>query len=250
MSMHKKNGIVLGLGLALTVAAAPVQGASEVDVEMMDPEVSHHDRESIRKGAEHYAEYCVGCHSLEHLRYTRLAEDVGEDEDWLEEEIMRSGDEEKFDPIVNTMDSEEAEDWFGLVPPDLTLTARQQSEEWIYTYLNTFYVDEDADVGYNNLVQEETSMPHVLQAMQGDQHAERNEEGEVVDLEIPEDAEGRLSEEEYQEMTAQITAFLSYAAEPIRADRERLGVWVILFLIVFTGVFYLLYKEYWRDIKK
>ena len=248
MSMQKKNGIVLGLGLALAVAG-PAQGSAGSDVEMMDPDVSHHDRASIRKGAELYAQYCVGCHSLKYLRYKRLAEDVGADKQWLEEEIMR-GDKDPYDHITSSMDPQDGVEWFGLAPPDLSLTARAQGEDWIYTYLNTFYVDEDSDVGYNNLVQEGTSMPHVLASLQGDQKAVRDDHGEVVDLEPVEGEEGRLSQEEYREMTAQITAFLSYAAEPIRADRERMGVWVILFLIVLTGVFYLLYKEYWRDIKK
>jgi ubiquinol-cytochrome c reductase cytochrome c1 subunit len=37
--------------------------------------------------------------------------------------------------------------------------------------------------------------------------------------------------------------------EPAKAKRQALGVWVILFLLVFTGFAYLLKKEYWKDVK-
>jgi ubiquinol-cytochrome c reductase cytochrome c1 subunit len=42
--------------------------------------------------------------------------------------------------------------------------------------------------------------------------------------------------------------FLEYIGEPIEAQRRDLGVWVMLFLLVFTAFAYLLYKEYWRDV--
>ncbi len=243
MSM-KKTGIVLSALLTFAFA-----GSAKAEVGMMDPNISHHDRDSIRKGAELFAEYCVGCHSVEFLRYERLMDDVGEDEAWIEDRIMH-GDHDLHGHIISPMDPEDGENWFGLAPPDLSLTARVEGEDWIYTYLNTFYVDDEAEVGYNNWVQEGTSMPHILQALQGDQKAVKDDDGNIVDFEMVEGAEGRLSQEEYREVTAQLTAFLSYAAEPIRADRERMGIWVVLFMIVFTGVFYLLYKEYWRDVKK
>ena len=43
--------------------------------------------------------------------------------------------------------------------------------------------------------------------------------------------------------------FLEYVGEPAKAQRQSLGVWVILFLLVFTGFAYLLKKEYWKDVK-
>ncbi len=245
MSTKKKTGIVLSALLTLAFA-----GAANAEVGYMEPDISHHDRDSIRKGAELFADYCVGCHSVEYLRYQRLADDVGEDEAWVRSEIMH-GDHDMVDPIESPMSAEDGESWFGLEVPDLSLTTAVEGEDWVYTYLNTFYVDEDAEVGYNNWVQEGTSMPHILFALQGDQKAVRDDDGNIVDFEPVEGhaGEGELTEEEYREVTAQLTAFLSYAAEPIQADRERLGVWVILFLIVLTGVLYLLYKEYWRDVK-
>ncbi len=246
--MKNKIGILLGTLLALG-AAGGAQASSDVGMELMDPDISPHDRESIKRGAELYADYCVGCHSLQYLRYQRLARDVGEDEAWIRENIMH-GDHDMVDPIMSPMDPKDGERWFGLKPPDLSLTTGVHGADWVYTYLNTFYRDEDAELGYNNLVQEGTSMPHVLFRLQPDQKAVRDDEGHIEELKTVEGAEAQLTQEEYRELTADITAFLSYAEEPFRADRERLGVWVILFLILLTGILYLVYKEYWRDLKK
>jgi ubiquinol-cytochrome c reductase cytochrome c1 subunit len=44
-------------------------------------------------------------------------------------------------------------------------------------------------------------------------------------------------------------AFLEYVAEPTKAKRQALGVWVILFLLMFTAFTWFLYKEYWKDVK-
>ena len=46
--------------------------------------------------------------------------------------------------------------------PDLTLRTRVRGEDWIYTYLRTFYNDPNQPSGTNNLVYEGTSMPNVL----------------------------------------------------------------------------------------
>jgi cytochrome c1 len=43
--------------------------------------------------------------------------------------------------------------------------------------------------------------------------------------------------------------FLAYASEPARITREKNGIFVILFFIVFTAVMNLLYREYAKELK-
>jgi ubiquinol-cytochrome c reductase cytochrome c1 subunit len=43
-------------------------------------------------------------------------------------------------------------------------------------------------------------------------------------------------------------AFLSYVGEPAQIQRHNLGIWVVLFLLVFTWLAWLLKKEYWKDV--
>jgi ubiquinol-cytochrome c reductase cytochrome c1 subunit len=59
---------------------------------------------------------------------------------------------------------------------------------------------------------------------------------------------GRLSEAEYDVFVKDLVNFLDYASEPVRVKREQLGIWVILFLLVFTGFAWALKKEIWKDV--
>ena len=59
----------------------------------------------------------------------------------------------------------------------------------------------------------------------------------------------QLSAEEYDAFLRDTVNFLEYVGEPYKAKRIALGVWVILFLLVFTTLSYFLKREYWRDVK-
>jgi ubiquinol-cytochrome c reductase cytochrome c1 subunit len=59
---------------------------------------------------------------------------------------------------------------------------------------------------------------------------------------------GTQSPQEFKETARDIAAFLEYAGEPAKLERKGIGVWVILFLALFTFIAYLLKAEYWRDV--
>jgi ubiquinol-cytochrome c reductase cytochrome c1 subunit len=73
--------------------------------------------------------------------------------------------------------SDEQKLWFGATPPDLTILARARGEagnagagaDWLYTYLRSFYRDENRPTGWNNTVFENVGMPHILYGLQGQQ---------------------------------------------------------------------------------
>ena len=60
---------------------------------------------------------------------------------------------------------------------------------------------------------------------------------------------GDLPAAEYDSFVRDTVAFLEYVAEPDKARRQSLGVWVILFLLMFAAFAWFLYKEYWKDVK-
>jgi len=214
--------------------------------------INVHDKASLQRGAALFVNYCMGCHSMQYLRYNRLVADIGLTEEQVQEFLL-DGDQEVADPMVNAMNADAAAEWFGIAPPDLTLTARSRGPDWIYTYLKSYYLTED---GWNNTVMPNTSMPHVLWELQGIKRPitesytddEGIEHTEIVELEL--DQEGKLSPEDYSEHMSDLVAFMEYAAEPAILKREKLGIWVLLFLVVFTLLAWVLYKEYWKDVKK
>lgn len=235
------TAVLLVPGLAMAAGGSDLEHAN----------VNVHDKASLQRGAALYVNYCQACHTMEFMRYNRLTEDLGLSEEQIEE-FMLYGDQEVSDYLVNTMDPGQAEEWFGIAPPDLTLTARSRGADWVYSYLKSFYLTSD---GWNNTVLENAAMPHVLWELQGIQRAitesHTDDEGiehvEVVGLEL--DEPGKLSPEEYDAHMRDLVAFMRYAAEPAALKRESMGIWVLLFLVAFTALAWLLYHEFWKDVK-
>lgn len=156
--------------------------------------------------------------------------------------------------MKNAMRKGEAKDWFGVVPPDLTLIARSRGVDYLYTYLLTFYEDPSRPFGVNNAAFPNAGMPHVLWELQGMQkpvyEMHKNAEGHEVEtltgFELTQP--GSMSPPQFKESMADLVNFLSYVGEPIKLERQRIGVWVVLFLALAFVVFYLLKKEYWKDV--
>jgi ubiquinol-cytochrome c reductase cytochrome c1 subunit len=209
------------------------------------------DRASLQRGAQLYVNYCSGCHSLKYLRYSRMAEDFGLTEDEVQNNLNLSG--AKFGETIQTsMTEEHAKQWFGKMPPDLSLIARVRGSDWIYTYLKSFYLDESRPVGWNNTLFPNVSMPNPLWQMQGLQHAVYGKKdaatGEAPVEKLVLKHAGTLEPEAFDRSVRDITAFLEYAGEPAAIKRQAIGVWVVLFLAAFTFLAYLLKLEYWRDV--
>ena len=61
-------------------------------------------------------------------------------------------------------------------------------------------------------------------------------------------APGRLSTAEYEAFVRDTVNFLDYVGEPSQSARRSLGVWVVLFLLLFTWLAWLMQKEYWKDV--
>jgi len=61
-------------------------------------------------------------------------------------------------------------------------------------------------------------------------------------------APGRLSTAEYEAFVRDTVNFLDYVGEPSQSARRSLGVWVVLFLLVFTWLAWLMKKEFWKDV--
>ena len=119
--------------------------------------------------------------------------------------------------------------------------------------MRAFYVDENRPLGVNNSVKV-VNMPHVLGELQGWQKpvyetttdSAGHEHQEIVGFELVEP--GTLTPAEYDDAIGDLVNFLVYVGEPIQMERKRLGFWVLLYLFVALIVFYLLKKEYWKDV--
>jgi ubiquinol-cytochrome c reductase cytochrome c1 subunit len=210
------------------------------------------DQGSLQRGAKLYMNYCSGCHSLKYLRYSRIAEDLGLSEEEVQANLNFTG-AKVGEQVQVAMPEAHATEWFGKMPPDLSVISRVRGSDWLYTYLKSFYLDESRPLGWNNQLFPNASMPNPLWKLQGLQHAEYGAldpatgERPVVALKITEP--GEMDADGFNQAVRDITAFLEYAGEPAALKRRSIGVWVVLFLAMFTFLAWLLKNEYWRDVK-
>jgi ubiquinol-cytochrome c reductase cytochrome c1 subunit len=238
--------------LLAAICAPLVSMAEEGGFPLMHAGTDINSTESLQRGARNFMNYCSGCHSLKFLRYNRMAADLKIPESELAKSLMFTTDK-PFETINVAMPAE-SESWFGKQPPDLSLIARARGVDYLYSFLHGFYADKTRPWGVNNLYLPAAAMPHVLEGLQGlqkpvfksepDGHGGANTVLTGAEMMTP----GSLKPEEYDQFVRDLVNFLDYAGEPIKAERQSLGIWVTLFLLVFFVFAYLLKKEYWKDV--
>ena len=251
---------VLGHGSAGAAeeAAAPGEVAKfGADWQSWSANTSVTDMPSVQRGARNFVSYCLGCHSLKYERWSRLGTDLEIPPALLQQDLILPGDK-PMQYILTSMPSKDAEVWFGKTPPDLSLMARARGRDYLYQYLKTFYVDPTTQTGSNNLRLPATAMPDVVSELEGLKRAVFREvdtpgEGGQITHEQQFDhfeqlAPGRLSAEQYDHFVRDTVNFLDYVGEPTQTARHALGIWVVLFLLVFTWLAWLVKREYWKDV--
>jgi ubiquinol-cytochrome c reductase cytochrome c1 subunit len=214
------------------------------------------DVASVQRGARNFVSYCLGCHSLKYERWSRLGTDLAIPDDLLQKDLLPPGDKTS-DYILTTMPAADSANWFGKTPPDLSLIARSRGRDYLYQLWKTYYVDPSRPTGVNNLRLPAIAMPHVLSELEGLKVAvfkdvTKSEAGQSVHEQVfdhfEQVAPGRLTTAEYDSFVRDTVNFLDYVSEPTQAARRSLGVWVVLFLLLFTWLAWMMKHEYWKDV--
>ncbi len=244
--------------LILLLAIFPATLFASSGVPLDTAPIDIYDKDSIKRGAKSFTNYCFSCHSAKFMRFNRIAKDTGMSEEEVREMMIftrnNKGKPSKIGDVMTvSMTDEYAKSTFGAAVPDLSLTARSRGADWIYTYLRTFYADDSRPTGMNNTTFPDVGMPHVLWELQGIQKAVyTTEEHDGVTSEHFSGFEiaqaGSMNAEEYDAFVADLVNFMVYVAEPVQTERRDLGVYVLIFLAIFFVFAYMLKKEYWKDV--
>lgn len=245
------NRLIIALSMLVTATAATAAGGGHVLYEFK-PDAKN--TASVQRGAKYFMNYCSGCHSMEYLRFNRLANDNAIPEELLGKLMFTT--DKPGEHILSAMPPEKAAKWFGQTPPDLTLTARLRGADWVYSFLKSFYLDDSKATGTNNLQLPGASMPHVLGGLQGYQvlgEEEHHEDagGHHGPVEPPFElvVDGELSAKEYDGVVADLVNFMSYAAEPGKARMHEVGFKALLYiLLILIPLTYAIKREFWKDV--
>jgi ubiquinol-cytochrome c reductase cytochrome c1 subunit len=262
---------------------APLAALASEGPRLQAAPINAHDLASLQNGAKVFVNYCLNCHSANYMRYNRLR-DLGLTEQQIRDNLIFTG--VKVGALMQVaIDKKDGKSWFGVQPPDLTVTARSRSSgagsgaDWIYTYLRAFYRDPARPTGWNNLVFENAAMPHVLWQLNGQQqlveqefeseraataallaaksvaHLEatrsKDKDGKEVQryvLKTLQPATGTMSPLEYDKLVVDLVNYMAYMAEPAHLERRQIGIYVLLVLGILFVFAFALKKEYWKDV--
>jgi len=249
--------ILLALACCLGLAA-PAFASEGGEVSWDKAPNTLNDLGSLQNGAKLFVNYCLNCHSAAYMRYNRLR-DIGLTDQQIKDNLLFATDK-VGETMKASIDAKQAKEWFGANPPDLTLIARSRSghggsgADYLYTYLRTFYRDPARPTGWNNLVFPNVGMPHALWQLQGErepQFEEREVHGqkEMVFTGWKQVTPGTMSSVDYDKNVADLVNYLQWMGEPAQNTRVRVGVWVMLFLVLFTVIAWRLNAAYWKDVK-
>lgn len=250
-NMNKINNLFVALLLVPTLALAAGD-----HIKLDRAPINEEDHASLQRGARHFTNYCLSCHSAAYMRYNRL-QDIGLTEAQIRDNLVFTG-VKVGDLMRIAMDPKDAKNWFGVTPPDLSVTARSRASadgsgaDWLYTYLRGFYRDAERPTGWNNTVYANVGMPHALWELQGEQVlAERKVRGDgyiKTEMALKLDKPGQLTPAQYDEMIADLVNYMVYMGEPVRSNRKTIGMFVLMALGVLFIFVYALKKEYWKDV--
>jgi ubiquinol-cytochrome c reductase cytochrome c1 subunit len=219
-----------------------------------------HDNASLQNGARLFVNYCLNCHSAAYMRYNRLR-DIGLSDDQIKANLLFAADK-VGETMKVSIDPKQGKAWFGGNPPDLTVIARSRSgsggsgADYLYTYLRSYYRDDTKPTGWNNLAYPNVGMPHALWELQGQRRAlfADVKDAHAPDRTVPvfkgyeQITPGSMSALQYDNAVADLVAYLQWMGEPAQHDRYRIGVWVLIFLALFTVIAWRLNAAYWKDV--
>lgn len=158
------------LASAVIAGSAVAAGGSSFPLDRF-PVEKLTDQAALQNGAKLFVNYCLNCHGASAMRYNRLR-DIGLSEDQIKRHLMFTADK-VGEPMKVAIRAADAKEWFGALPPDLSVIARARAShdgsgsDWLYTYLRAYYRDGTRSTGWNNALFENVGMPHVLWPMQG-----------------------------------------------------------------------------------
>jgi ubiquinol-cytochrome c reductase cytochrome c1 subunit len=200
---------------------------------------------------------------MQFMRYNRLAVDLKIIDEFNLATIRRLKNNLIFtqskpsNSINSNLHKKEALLWFGKIPPDLSLSIRARSTDWVYNYLLSFYPDNTRPFGVNNSLIKNTAMPDPLATLRTgafyiyqkisdfNNHLSQKSSGAIY----PYSNKSRSEIPRLEAVVTDLVNFLAYVAEPTKTNRQSLGKKVCGFLLVFVYLVYFLKDKIWKSLK-
>jgi ubiquinol-cytochrome c reductase cytochrome c1 subunit len=280
--MIRKIGPIVGLGFVLVLLISLFSGLSsyfkeppaataeeefhrhpkELHLASNGP-LGHYDRQQLQRGFQVYKEVCAACHSLHLVAFRDLAA-LGYEEpeikaianqwstevpsvnpDTGEVATRKAVPSDRFpSPYANETAARAANN--NALPPDLSLMTKARHEGPAYVHsLLTGYAKQPAE-----LLKKFPAAKTPTGLYYNPYFANLN-----IAMPPPLTSEGQVTyadgtKSTVDQMSTDVSAFLTWTAEPKLENRHRYGLTVVIFLIFATILGYLSYRNIWAEAKR
>lgn len=247
------------------------------------------DMASLQNGAKLFVNHCLNCHSAVSMRYNKLTDLGLTDSQIKENLLFTTDKVGDLMTIAMKPADQKAwfgtaTPDLSVIARAKSINAGPSGSDYIYTYLRTFYRDASRPTGWNNLVFPSVGMPHVMWADQGPRELttvamqEVRKDGKSAGWErvtTVHDANGYATvkrdpvahytghattenrfkaldparAQAYDRDVADLTAFMTWMAEPYQQQRKTLGVYVLIFLGLFLIIAWRLNASFWKHVR-
>ena len=271
----KKTFTAAALAVVLTAGAGHgTQAAEGIKVPMLDWSFDGifgtYDKAALQRGFQVHKNVCASCHSLELVAFRNL-EALGYNEDEVKTIAagyeVQAGPNDDGDMYMRT--ATPADHWpapfpndkaaavanGGAVPPDLSLITKARGSGGDSALRVSLFHPKGfplgADYVHALMVGYKDEAPEGFELPPGKYYNEYFP-GHAISMPPPlyagsvEYADG--TEATVDQMSRDVSVFLSWAAEPELNERKNLGIKVMLFLIVLTAMLYALKRKIWSDV--
>ncbi len=254
----KKHLLAASILLASAGLGADDARAAGESVELLNKTWPHDgvfgkfDKAAAQRGFQVYREVCAACHSLDFVAFRNL-QDLGFSEDEVkalsaEYEVTDGPDDEgdmferpgkPFDYLPAPYPNENAARAAngGAYPPDLSLIAkaRPNGTNYVYSLLQGYSDEPPAGAEVSEGMTYNAYFPGHQIAMAQPLY----EEG----VEYTDGTQATL-----EQHATDIATFLTWTAEPKLEERKGMGLKVMIFLVILTGLFYATKRKIWADL--
>ena len=282
MAFKTPKSLILGAIVAIASVsglAFAAGGGGTGDYKMKHPKWSFkgvtgtYDRLAMQRGYQVYKEVCASCHSLKYMAFRHLGDKGGPfymadypnpsdnpyvknfAADWVVEDIdsengdviNRPGNPADNFPLIFPNEAAARFSNAGALPPDLSnmVKARSNGADYLYNLLIAYTSSEPVDGLYSNPVMSGGKIamaPPIHDDVQVEYApVEIEDHGKVKTIPAP--------ERTVEQMAADVTHFLAWAADPKLEQRKSIGMMTIIYLLILSVLLFFSYKRVWRSVK-
>ena len=238
-----KTLFTLALATALPVmsfAAGGIEKPTEQDWGFKGI-VADWDKDQLLRGYTVATQVCLSCHSFKYISHRNLMKAKFTEAD--AKALAAEMDLGINDKMISQLNEEDSQAVYGKVVPDLSLMNKARPFGADYTFALLTGYEDDVPAKYAKYFKD---------GLPDGGYFNHAFPGHVIAMPAPLN-DGQVeyhdgTEATVEQMSRDVAYFMQWTAEPELLARKKLGVYIILYLLIFTALAYALKRQIWKDV--